>query len=245
MKYEIITNDSEKRVNLYTSEKEFEYEKFTKWGLKYPKKLTLNINRDENDHEYFLIPNFRSEINPLFNLFNYLIQEAIDEVKYGLGDVIIFDNYKNENYYIPFKVKVIRYLDRYYGNEIRKKTLERWNNENFCYSILVYQKNSLFTHFLDSNYKLIFQDEDICNRIEFENEDDGYKLIDHFINLQTEVYNIFKSIEIKNINKILSVYPGIVILGANRLVSYRDIKLNSFYTNKKSWILKVVKDVKH
>lgn len=66
--------------------------------------------------------------------FSGRIKDAIDTIKNGNGDCI-----KHEKYY-----KVLYFIDRKVGEELRQKSLEGWKDTKFAWAIECGSKNNFF-----------------------------------------------------------------------------------------------------
>lgn len=106
-----------------------------------PKKPILE---DEDGREYFEVDNW-IDSDPELIEFNYhsrmadkmqltfsgRISDAVESIRRGYGDVICVKN-------LPFGIrteKVLYFLDREYGENLRQKSLEGWKDTIFKYSL--------------------------------------------------------------------------------------------------------------
>ena len=102
------------------------------------------IHEDEDGREYFEVDNW-IDSDPELIEFNYYsrmvdkmrltfsgrISDAVESIRRGYGDVICVKN-------LPFGIrteKVLYFLDREYGENLRQKSLEGWKDTIFKYSL--------------------------------------------------------------------------------------------------------------
>lgn len=102
------------------------------------------IHEDEEGREYFEVDNW-IDSDPELIEFNYYsrmadkmrltfsgrISDAVESIRRGYGDVICVKN-------LPFGIrteKVLYFLDREYGENLRQKSLEGWKDTIFKYSL--------------------------------------------------------------------------------------------------------------
>ena len=102
------------------------------------------IHEDEDGREYFEVDNW-IDSDPELIEFNYhsrmadkmhltfsgRISDAVESIRRGYGDVICVKN-------LPFGIrteKVLYFLDREYGENLRQKSLEGWKDTIFKYSL--------------------------------------------------------------------------------------------------------------
>lgn len=146
---------------------------------------TRIIQVDKDGKEYYYMPNFYHD----GKLFSNRPKDAIDTIKAGFGDAILCHNIFAMN-----TVHVVRFIDREYGEELRRKTLEGWKNTKFAYGINIGSKNSF------SNGRIVDIDEDldIMNKelkpLYFETEQDAQDYIDKMIKKATYYRNEYKEI---------------------------------------------------
>ena len=126
MDYEVITRDGEKAV------------KFT-WNDNGKIRERVNfVKRNFDGYEYVCVPN---PLNPkqIFS-FRGRIKDAVEQIRTGLGDCILQARYGISVFVYD---DVIMYLDRKFGDEIKKQSIEGWKDAKFGYSIAGEFKNSL------------------------------------------------------------------------------------------------------
>ena len=94
--------------------------------------IQRQIKMDSEGHQFFYVPNLLN--NPTFSmssqLFVYHIKDAIETIRNGDGDAVGTIPLTGGEY-------VVRYLDRTYGEKIRKQTLNGWKNAKFAYALRI------------------------------------------------------------------------------------------------------------
>lgn len=98
------------------------------------------IQTDQDGHEYFAVDNW-IQSNPEMDSFNYGAcdfmklsftgkpEDMIESIRKDYGDVIT-----------AYSDNVVFFIDRAYGEELRKKTIEGWKDAKFAYVLLVNEK---------------------------------------------------------------------------------------------------------
>lgn len=117
------------------------------------------IFTDDDGHKYFNVDNELNEDcnNFLAKSFSNRIKDAVDTIIAGDGDVIKVFNTIGEH------IKVLYFLDREYGESLRKKTIEGWENTKFDY-IIKYGSNMSFSGYcnkLGANYQPVYNNNEI------------------------------------------------------------------------------------
>lgn len=125
MKYEIMFVEDKKYVMFYWKKNEKNMH------------TRLPVMADSEGREYVCVPNILSY--DTIPLYIGRIKDAVDTIKNGLGDCIL-----REHHDIPFLCcdHVIMYLDREYGDRIKRKSIEGWKDAEFGYSIEAGYHNS-------------------------------------------------------------------------------------------------------
>jgi hypothetical protein len=85
------------------------------------------VQKDEEGHEYFPVPNFK--MKDVFKSFTGRIKDAIEAIRKGEGDVLSVTNLFGKSEHVYY------FIDRAYGEELRKKTIEGFKNTEFGYSL--------------------------------------------------------------------------------------------------------------
>lgn len=128
-----------------------------------------------------------------FGLFTDLPKDAYDHVKYGAGDAIVISVVLGS----PV-CKVIRYVDREFGEETRKKTIEGWKNTNFKWAMRFYWENSTNTGFIICKDKSredligVFKDRDDITPVAFNTEEEVEYAIAHINDEAEKMANRFR-----------------------------------------------------
>ncbi len=112
---------------------------------------------DGDGHKYFKVDN---ELNKdchtmLAKSFSDRIKDAVDTIITGNGDVISVYNAIGEH------INVFYYLDREYGESLRKKTIEGWKDTKFGY-IIKYGLSGSFSGYhniLGINYRPVYDND--------------------------------------------------------------------------------------
>ena len=126
MKYEIYVNqEGNKRV------------RFLDCKRKSGKCIDYCVNIDEEEREYFPIPNMKNT-EELY-LFNDRVQDAIECIRQGDGDVL---SVNKTGCALFGGNRVYRFVNREYGEELRYKTIEGWKDTVFGYGLKFGYKNS-------------------------------------------------------------------------------------------------------
>ena len=90
------------------------FEKNEKWG-RYKRRI---IEKDSKGKEYFTIPN--TIVKSFFKFFTDRIGDAADEVINGDWDAIKYKTFLGMNF-----INVVYFLDREYGEEMKRKKYRR------------------------------------------------------------------------------------------------------------------------
>ena len=107
---------------------------------------------DKNGYKYFSIPNMKNPSN-VFKSFLYSVKDAYEAIKDGDGDVILISTF-----FIGNSMSVIRYIDREYGDSLRKQFLDGWKNPKFKYCIRISGGDMYASLFVTKNYNLSADD---------------------------------------------------------------------------------------
>lgn len=104
------------------------------------------INKDDNGREYY----YPSNPHDKYGLFTGRIKDAIECIREGFGDGF------EVSQILGMRLEhVVRFLDREYGEDIRKKTIEGWKDTQFAYGVQFCNKNSF------SSGKLVCKDKTV------------------------------------------------------------------------------------
>ena len=155
------------------------YEIYFKEDKKYPgKRVKFDngedycVNTDNEGKEYFPVPNIYTDDS--FKLFLGCIKDALTTIREGNGDVLSIGGTP----FCPGGENVYKYVDREYGEHLRQKTIEGFNNTEFGYSIKFGYLNSMSgSRFVSENNKILTMFDDQRNYIFFSTieEAENYK----------------------------------------------------------------------
>lgn len=169
------------------------FEKNEEWG-EYKRRI---IEKDSKGKEYFTIPNTR--VKSVFKFFTDRIGDAVDEVINGDGDAIKYKTFLGMNF-----INVAYFIDREYGEEMKRKTIEGWKDTKFAWvlkicnfhqyvkkdGILTYERN-------DSAIDTFNTEEDALERLS-KLTDEAYSCIEKYKGREVdECFNEF----IRDLNK--------------------------------------------
>ena len=95
--------------------------------------LDFCIDKDKNGKEFFHVPNFKNhpEKGILNTLFTGRIKDAIETIRDGDGDCILVTNIFGTS------TSVVKFLDEEYGNDLRLKSIEGFEDTKFGYAVKV------------------------------------------------------------------------------------------------------------
>lgn len=189
MKYEIINENGIKNVHFHEEEGERII------GKSRPVKM------DEDGHEYVTVPNPKNPKHA--SLFTGRIKDAVEQIRNGIGDCIISRNG------IPFGsshiISVVMFLDREYGEKIKKKFIDGWKDAKFAYSVCGYYRRSI------SGPTKFTEDGEIWNDwfpevnkkpfVSFSSEEEAEELIKKWTKMAIEAsekYKVLDSIQDRN-----------------------------------------------
>lgn len=145
-------------------------EKNEEWG-KYKRRI---IEKDSKGKEYFTIPNTR--VKSVFKFFTDRIGDAADEVINGDGDAIKYKTFLGMNF-----INVAYFIDREYGEEMKRKSIEGWKDTKFAWVL----KNCNFHRYVKKDGILTYERND--NAIEiFNTEEDA---LERLSKLTDEAYS--------------------------------------------------------
>ena len=148
-----------------------------------------SINVDEYGHEYYCLSNPYNKSGS----FTGRPKDAIECIRNGLGDSV----QRSKIFGIAME-RVVRYLDREYGNKVRAKTLDGWKNAKFAYGVKfldfdLFSCGSLVT----KDKKLMSVNDFPKDILYFDNEEDAKSFINEVnekaINYCKEYSALFKT----------------------------------------------------
>lgn len=136
------------------------------------------IQIDEQYGKYFEVNNELNTSLKSFLRFSFSgrIKDAIDTIKTGNGDCIksvqMFGRHD----------KVVYFLDRTIGEELRKKTLDGWKDAKFGWAIECGNKNSFFGYsMLNNKMERITMFDEECNPMTFNTEEAAKRYVEGLI----------------------------------------------------------------
>ena len=103
------------------------------------------IQTDQDGHEYFSVDNW-IQSNPEMDSFNYGAldfmklsftgkpEDMIESIRIGYGDAITSYSFLGRH------DDVVYFIDRAYGEKLRKKTIDGWKNARFAYVLLANER---------------------------------------------------------------------------------------------------------
>lgn len=208
--------------------------------------LSRLIQTDKDGKKYFNVPNIHTQVGNVGCLFSYHIKDAIDEIKNGIGHVISDDRLWNQSIIPPIHVR--HYLDREYGEFLKKKTLEGWKDAKFCYAIVIYNRHSWSNgYFLDDNFDFYYPNNDGVGYQQFDSYEEAIKVAN---SLEEESKRFWEELNSIDIDKFSDVYDDISSKYHKVVVNSSEDGLKCYHNRKpipegeNPWIIRVVQDVK-
>lgn len=126
------------------------------------------IQTDDDGREYYC------PLNPhdKFGLFTDKPKDAIECIRNGFGDGL------QQSKLFGFTMEhVVRFIDREYGEEIRRKTIEGWKDAQFAYGVKFSYLNSFSGGRLVMKNKTLMGWEDTKDILSFDNEEEAISFI--------------------------------------------------------------------
>ena len=146
------------------------------------------IQTNDDGKEYYCPSNPHDK----FGLFANKPKDAIECIRNGFGDALkrsMVFGFIGSN-------RVVRFIDRQYGEEIRRKTIEEWKDTKFAYGVKFSYINSFGDGRLVMKDKsLMSWNDDIKDVLSFDNEEDAalfIKEVNEKANKYSEKYNALK-----------------------------------------------------
>lgn len=139
--------------------------------------LERGIQRDEEGRQFFYVPNLLNhpEVSILRVLFLNRVKDMVDTVRNGDGDCI-------------YSGGVMRYIDREIGEQIRERTLQKWENVTFGFAFF-YETIPISTNgdvCVNSEPIMSFASEDAARAYLDAVEDEAKRLAAVYAALKTE-----------------------------------------------------------
>lgn len=157
------------------------------------------VQKDKNGKEYITLPNMRD--SNISKSFSNRIGEAVDEVINGNGDVITSINFLGKS-----NIRVLYFLDREYGNQLKEKSIDGWKDAKFKWVILKpnafcyesYVSENSISVFNKSTAMIFDTEKDALDFIE-KMYDEAYEFINHNGSIEDAIKKIENEYDIKNI----------------------------------------------
>lgn len=251
MNYEIISTDEGKKfVNFILTEEEKRHLFDAK---KYIPDLSRQIQKDENLKEFFNVPNIRTLEHNSGYLFSDHIKDALEEVRDGIGDVISTGGAFNSIFAArPSSVRVRHYLDREYGESLKEKTIEGWKDSEFCYSIMIYNRNSFGPgYFVSTDYDFYVPvASNTSDKImQFDSYQEAVKVADSLESeskrMLSDLESLPEDVTAELYDSVMKKYHNVVRYGSSDgLICFHNSLARKIQDDENPWIIRVVQDVK-
>ena len=145
------------------------------------------IRIDDDGKEYYYISNPYDTLG----LFTNKPKDAIECIRNGLGDTFQRTKMLNMEY-----EKVIRFVDREYGEELRQKTIDGWKDAKFAYAVKFIYMNSFSSgNFISKDKTLMGMSDNNEDILTFETESEAMTFIEEVNNKAKEYHEEYLSIE--------------------------------------------------
>lgn len=145
------------------------------------------IQMDDDGREYY----YPSNPHDKFGLFTNKPKDAIECIKNGFGD-----GFQQSKLFSFTMEHVVRFIDREYGEKIRRKTIEGWKDTKFAYGVKFSYLNSFSGgRLVMKNKTLMSWDDNAKDILSFDNEKDAVlfiKEVNKKANKYFEEYNSLK-----------------------------------------------------
>lgn len=145
------------------------------------------ILTDDNGREYY----YPSNPHEKFGLFTDHPKDAIECIRNGFGD-----GFQQSKLFGFTMGHVVRFIDREYGEDVRRKTLEGWKDAKFSYGVKFLYLNSFSDgRLVMKNHTLIGWNDDDKNILSFDSEKAAalfIKEVNEKANKYFEEYNSLK-----------------------------------------------------
>ena len=206
------------------------------------------IYKDFKGAEYFNVPNYYNKDGDgkVFSKcsFSRRIYDAIKVVMDGNGDAISFTG---QNIHVRY------YLDRFVGDEYRKRTIEGFKNCTLKYEV-VYEYNGNYIHINEDNTprSFIFDNDNRHKQLlKFDTIEEAQKYLDNIFKIAydnaTIIFNFQKENPNKDLDEVLSIVEIEIkkhtlsfIIGMLFLDMFdNNMNPSNEYTNKQSNNLKI------
>jgi len=142
------------------------------------------IEKTSEGKEYIRLPNKR--MKTFLKTFTDRIGDAADEVINGDGDVIQHETFLGMKF-----IEVLYFLDREYGEEMKRKSIEGWKDTKFAWIL----RNSNFAQYVKEDGSLIY-DRKLAKT--FDTEEETLNKLD---NLTKEAYSYIEKYKGREIDE--------------------------------------------
>lgn len=155
------------------------------------------IEKDSKGKEYFTLPNTR--VKSFLKSFTDRIGDAADEIINGNGDAMRHETFLGMNF-----IDVVYFLDREYGEEMKRKSIEGWKDTKFAWVLKIcnchyyVKKDGILTYERNDNTIETFNTEEDALKRLTELTDEAYLYIEKYKGREVdECFNEF----IRDLNK--------------------------------------------
>ena len=145
------------------------------------------IQTDDTGREYY----YPSNPYDKFGLFTDKPKDAIECIRNGFGDGL------QQSKLFGFTMEhVVRFIDREYGEEIRRKTIEGWKDAQFAYGVKFSYLNSFSGgRLVMKNKTLMGWEDDTKDVLSFDNEEDATLFIKATNEKASKYYEEYNSLK--------------------------------------------------
>lgn len=244
-----VSENNEDFIVIFPDEKEIK--RFTDCGKTPPKPHKSKIILDKFGKECFVLPNWRSphESNKYFMFSNHIV-DAITEIRDGYADRIE-TNFNGFDGLIfntrPTQFRLYRYIDREFGDKLKNESINGWKNVTFCYSIVIYNPNSLNgKRFVSVDYDYW---DGISEILHFDTYQEAQETVDMIVNKSKEFASLICGVDDKEITydeyvSMVSEYPNIIRYGSESGYIFDYNNRESTNSDTDSYVIQIIQDVK-
>lgn len=100
--------------------------------------MTRDVSTDNDGHEFIYVPNLLRPEGNIVEKYSFLhrVGDMVTHIRNGWGDAI------NVSHLIVRTEHLYWFLDREYGEELRKKSIQGWKNTEFAWAVFL--RNNIF-----------------------------------------------------------------------------------------------------
>lgn len=100
--------------------------------------MTRDVSTDNDGHEFIYVPNLLRPEGDIVEKYSFLhrVGDMVTHIRNGWGDAI------NVSHLIVRTEHLYWFLDREYGEELRKKSIQGWKNTEFAWAVFL--RNNIF-----------------------------------------------------------------------------------------------------